>query len=530
MMLRDAVVLFRRVLIVAAVLAGVSLILLAVVWNAVFRYVEPESMLIVISKNGDPPPPDQILAKAGQKGIQEEVLGEGRHFVWPVLYETEAKPALRIPAGKIGVVTAKVGRPLPPGKILADEGEKGIRRRVLPPGLHRLNPYGYDVQVAPAMKIGPGYVGIVTSKVGTPPPPGERFAKAGERGVRADVLPPGIYYINPHELQVDVVEIGIRQTSFFADESGAAGPSPPPAAPRGAAAYRIGHPLQFPSADGFPILLNATVEWEILPEHGPSALLEFGDMDKIEDRVLVPQSNSIGRLQGSNYAAKEFLLGAGRERFQQTFTDELTRTCAGKWVTVHSAFLRTIQIPLALLRPIQESFIAVEMRKTAAVQEETKKSAAELQRQQSLIQQRMLEVQSEILAIVKRIAAEAEASVANIDAATRLAVAAKQQEIAAVEAERTKVVGKAEADVVELVGRARAESARLQVEAFGRDAAACARYAFTMGLPESLRIRLVQSGPGTLWTDLKGTAGAAELGGMRILQGTPPAPEPAPAP
>ena len=161
---------------------------------------------------------------------------------------------------------------------------------------------------------------------------------------------------------------------------------------------------------------------------------------------------------------------------------------------------------------------------------ETRKSAAELQRQQSLIQQRMLEVQSEILALVKRIAAEAEASVANIDAATRLAVAAKQQEIAAVEAERTKVVGKAEADVVELVGRARAESSRLQVEAFGRDAAACARYAFTMGLPESLRIRLVQSGPGTLWTDLKGTAGAAELGGMRILQGTPPAPEPAPAP
>lgn len=505
----------KRIVIAAAVLGLLGGIFLAVTWRIFFRYVAPGQMMILIAKAGEPLPPGRILAKPGQKGIREEVYGEGRHFVWPVLYETEIRDAVRIPAGKVGIVRAKVGTPLPPGRILAEEGEQGIRRRLLPPGLHRLNPYGYEIEVRDVdarngTRIPIGYVGIVTSLVGDPPPPGSKFAGPGQRGVREEVLAPGIYYLNPYELRVDIVEVGIRQVSFLEEKR---------------------NPLQFPSSDGFPIHLDATVEWEILPENAAAALLEFGDMDKIEDRVIIPQTNSIGRLQGSTYGAKDFLLGAGREKFQHSFTEELTRIGGRKWVAIHSAFIRNILIPEALLKPIQDSVVAVEKRKTAAVQEDMKKSAADLQREQSLIEQRRLEVLSETSALTATITAGMDREVAGIEAATRLAVAEKQREIARLEADRTKVLGEAEATVTGMRGNAQAEAFRMKVEAFGGDAAAFARYTFTQSLPPDLKVRLVHAGPGTLWTDLKGTAGVGALSGMKILEeGARPAPEAPKAP
>jgi hypothetical protein len=46
-------------------------------------------------------PPGQILAKKGQRGIQEDVLGEGRHFLNPWLYDWDVRPVLHVPPGKV---------------------------------------------------------------------------------------------------------------------------------------------------------------------------------------------------------------------------------------------------------------------------------------------------------------------------------------------------------------------------------------------------------------------------------------------
>ena len=48
-----------------------------------FVYVGPDQMAVITAKTGDALPPGQILAKKGQQGIQEDVLGEGRHFLNP---------------------------------------------------------------------------------------------------------------------------------------------------------------------------------------------------------------------------------------------------------------------------------------------------------------------------------------------------------------------------------------------------------------------------------------------------------------
>src|SRR5262249_47027417 len=64
----------------------VVLILLVLTWNVFFKYVPPGMHLVVIAKNGDVLDPGEVLAKPGQKGILKDVLGEGWHFITPIVY------------------------------------------------------------------------------------------------------------------------------------------------------------------------------------------------------------------------------------------------------------------------------------------------------------------------------------------------------------------------------------------------------------------------------------------------------------
>ena len=486
-------------------LTAVTILLCAwVLYTAFFVYVPHGKMLIIVSKSGDPLAGDEILAKPGQKGIMEDVLGEGLHFVMPYFYETEIATLTEIPPGKIGLVTAQVGNKPPVGAILADEGEKGIRRRILTPGRYRLNPYGYKVQLADAVYIRPGFVGCVTSLVGSPPkssavpregPRLPQFAKEGEKGIRQDVLQPGIYYLNPLEFKVQEVEIGINQINFLDTNE-----------------------IRFPSKDAFDISIEATVEWELLPENVAEVIAEFGGKEAIEEKVIVPQSKSIGRIQGSSYGAKEFLLGAEREKFQQTFTAELERVCESKNITIHSAFIRQLSIPDNLLLPIRESFVAIQKEITAKVWEGTKKSAGDLEREQAMISQRRAQVQAETRAMIDTVMAQTDQEVGNIEAETRLEISQIQQEIANLEASKTVLLGNANAQVIQMEGESLARGLQEKIRAFSDNPRAYVNYAFAQKLPKTLNLKLFYAGAGTFWTDLEKSAGMSPALGGKILQ------------
>ena len=205
-------------------LIGSGLLLLFVLW--VFWswgfcrfYVGPGQMAIITAKSGDPLPSGQILAKSGQKGVMEEVLGEGRHLWNPIFYDWKVVDALLIPPGKVGVVTSLVGEELPPGEFLAEPGQKGTWRRVLGPGRYRLNPYGYSVEIRDAVSLPVGFVGVVLNLSGDPAAAGD-FAGPGQKGVRSDVLQPGFYYINHREYEVRAVEVGVNQVSLIGQAGG----------------------------------------------------------------------------------------------------------------------------------------------------------------------------------------------------------------------------------------------------------------------------------------------------------------------
>ncbi|KOR33196.1 hypothetical protein TI05_02560 [Achromatium sp. WMS3] len=196
--------------------------IVTVIWWSTFRfYVPPGQMAILTAKTGSILPPGQILARPGQQGIQEMVLGEGRHFRNPLFYDWEIKPMLTIPPGKVGLVVSKVGLTLPEGEFLADKdkNQKGIWQQVLGPGRYRLNPYGYDIKLLDAISVPIGYVGVVTGLSGKQASKG-KFAGPGEKGVRQDVLQPGLYYVNPKELRINILEIGVNQVSLLGEAGG----------------------------------------------------------------------------------------------------------------------------------------------------------------------------------------------------------------------------------------------------------------------------------------------------------------------
>jgi uncharacterized membrane protein YqiK len=129
----------------------------------------------------------------------------------------------------VGVVVKNaLGPKLPPGKIIATEGEMGPQARILPPGWH----FGYwpvifDVDKDDVITIREGQVGLLTTTDGLPLTPGEIYAPewsqeafkgmldaeyflaegGGLKGPQASVLTPGKHRLNTRLFQYEIVPV-----------------------------------------------------------------------------------------------------------------------------------------------------------------------------------------------------------------------------------------------------------------------------------------------------------------------------------
>ena len=119
----------KRLALIWSGAAVAGLIVFLITWNSFFTYVPPGKHLVIIAKNGKPLPPGQVLAEKGQKGIQREVLGEGWHFVMPIIYTTELEDNTIVKPGQVGIVTARGGKPLPEGRAAGRGGRAGHSAR-----------------------------------------------------------------------------------------------------------------------------------------------------------------------------------------------------------------------------------------------------------------------------------------------------------------------------------------------------------------------------------------------------------------
>lgn len=514
-----------------------AVLLVSLIWNWGFCrfYVPAGHFAIVIAKEGKPLPSGQILASEGEKGIQENVLGEGRHFLNPYVYSYKIEPRQQIPAGKVGLVTSKTGKALPAGQFLANRDEKGVWRNVLGPGTYSLNPHGYDVIIIDAVTIPVGYAGVVTSLSGEQAPAGE-FAQINQRGILADILQPGLYYINPKSHKVAIIEVGLNQVSLLGKQGAAVNTKSAIQTQNkaidqlqaqalqaqkqersdylkkehaGAAqenkadnSFILNQHVGFPSRDGFEIGLDMTDEFELLPENVAAIYRDYGDMPAVVEKIILPKILSISRLKGSNYGAVDFIMGDAREEFQLALSQALKDNLAEKGIKNHAALIRHVNVPLDILVPLKEASIATEQDKTNAEKQKTADKLAELNTETQLITQSAASVIQNTEKLKAEIAANTEQMTAKIEAETQRQVAEIDAKTAKLNAERDVILGKATAEATKMVEGEKAKGFTTKVKALG-DPKAFNLAEFAKGLNPALNIQIRHAGQGTLWTDIQ---------------------------
>ncbi len=267
--------------------------------------------------------------------------------------------------------------------------------------------------------------------------------------------------------------------------------------------YLPGKGIEFPSSDGFPIHLDYTAIWGILPDQAPDVVRQFGTLKDVEQKVILPQIGSICRLHGSKRGAVDLLVGDTREEFQTDTAAELERVLESKNLTLLFGLTRHIYVPAQVREPIQKANIADELTKTADQEQLTAKAQADLTEAKAKVTLEERKTQAETAKLVAEAVAEGEKKAKEIEAKTEKLMAEIDAKTAAIEAQITTTMGEAEAKKTELTNQAEADRYRQYVEILGGPEA-YNRYVFAEGLPDDLRLGVFYAGPGTFWTDLKG--------------------------
>ncbi len=487
----------------ALVSAAVLTVAVMIVGGLIFQFyicrieVPTRHIAVLIKKTGKDLPVNEVIAPSPEyKGLQREVLGEGRYYYNPWYWKWEIVPQVEIPEGKLGVRTRLYGEEPPYGEVIAwKENQKGIVPEVLRPGRYSTinawvegepkrasDNYAEYIQLFEPVRIPAGYKGVVTNLAGPmPKKPNSLLSEEGERGVQAKVLEEGTYYINPYLQRIDLVDC--RSKRFDLSE---------------------GDEMGFPSKDGFWITLDGVVEFRVMPEQAAQLFVLYNDVEnddefgarideEIINKVILPNARSFCRIAGSNYSGREFISGETRIEFQRAFQTELEKTCESQGIEIVVVSITDYQPP--------QKIRDVVMKREIAVQELEKYQKQKLQQEsekQLAVEKAMIERKKELVAAEQQVVkvvteAEQKKEVALIEASQRLAVAEFQLKAAQDMAARTTRLGEAEAKVIEYENDALAAGWRKSVEAFSGDGRQLAQFILFQKMAPAFRRIMVNT-------------------------------------
>ncbi len=382
----------------------------------------------------------------GYKGIRYEVSTEGRYFPNPYFYKRIKIPATFIDQNEMGVLIRRFGKPLPFPKTVATEAdERGPVTEILRPGRHNVNLLAYDVQTFRAIQIPEGHVGVVTLLSGLDPKEKNTFTVApGEKGVQRETLPPGLEYFNPYLKRIEVVDI--RSHKYDMVNEGA---------------------IQFPSNDSFTITIEGTIEWAIRPDRVAEVNVAYGDETDILNKIIIPNTRSIARIQGSKLEAREFISGKTRSAFQDRLLAELRSECWQQGIQIRSALVRDIQPPAEIASLISKREQADQEIERSTNEMNEARAEAKLVEQRELQEQNKAlgDARRQVVTLVKK--SEQRKVVSVTQARKEFEVGKLELEAATKEADAIRSRGKAEADVVLFNYQAQAEPLERSVNAFG---------------------------------------------------------------
>ncbi|NDC82317.1 hypothetical protein EB093_01445 [bacterium] len=267
---------------------------------------------------------DAFLQQNGQKGPQSDVLLPGTYRINTDMFKVEIVSATVIPAGKVGLVTALDGSPLPDTEFVAKSipshqdyqsvssflgqgGQRGPQLDVLKPGTYYLNPFMFKVELDDVARVERGQVAVVVSNIGNEPTEkdihglgvinpehqlnhNERYVvPKGYRGIQREVAGPGIYYLNRRAFIAYIVDT--TNITIDWDET----------------SDTKFDPLKVISRDGFEISVSVKVIIRVRPEQAPYMVSKIGSIDNLINHVIHPMIDSSFRNQASSTSAMNFL-------------------------------------------------------------------------------------------------------------------------------------------------------------------------------------------------------------------------------
>lgn len=461
---------------------------------------------VVTSMDGKPINPGRLLAerieghsrfengqafldKNGQRGPQIDILLPGTYRINTDLFKVERQDATVVPANKIGLVTAKDGKPLPEKEFVANHveghsdfqdasaflsngGQRGPQFDVLKPGTYYINPMMFMVALDDVQIIERGQVAVVVSNVGEEPKQvkqaveqaasmedGTMTAEAqkameerlkqgieryvvpkGFRGIQQEVAGPGTYYLNRmafHAYTVDTTNITIdwdesKDTKF--------------------------DPLKVVSKDGFEMGVSVKVIIRVRPDQAPYMVAKIGSIDNLIFHVIHPMIDSSFRNQASSTSAMNFMQDRQDE---QKKAEERARIELEKYhVECVSVLICQINLPPELMKTQTERIIAQQQMEMYNSQQQaeskriaTEKTRAEADQQKNLV--------------------EAEIGVKIAEQNKQKAIRAAEGEAESIrlkkegEAKGIAAIGKAEGEKILAMGQATAEAYELQNRAIG---------------------------------------------------------------
>jgi regulator of protease activity HflC (stomatin/prohibitin superfamily) len=333
---------------------------------------------------------------------------------------------------------------------------------VLRPGRYQINPYLFDVSQAKPVTVPAGFVGIQTNLAGPLARDPNRFlVSKGFRGVEAEPLQPGTYYVNPYEMRINLVDCRSQRFNLAAKNED----------------------MGFPSKDGFWVSLDGIIEFRIKPEKAAEVYVVYNERkngddidEEIIEKVIRPSALSFCRLNGSNESGRQFIGGETRTQFQEEFQKAMKASCDPLGVEIIQALITKIKPPQKIAKPVREREIAkqqeLQFRQQILQQESQQKLAIET----AMVKQKETLVVADQQVVKLTTQAKREMDVAITKSNQDLKVAQFKLEAAKDEAAAIVSRGKAAAEVVHFQNEAEAAGWKQSVSAFGGEGAAFARY------------------------------------------------------
>jgi hypothetical protein len=452
-----------------AILASIVVLSIAAAWLVYTQFridVPAKHIAIITQKTGlDMENHQEIAPSSDHKGIQREILTEGRYFYNPYSYDWKVEPMIEVATDQLGVRVRLEGDDLEYGEIIAwEETQKGIVPEVLRPGRYAINPYLEKVELHQPVTIPAGFKGVVTLLAAPiPQEPNKLLVKKGERGVQEETLDPGTYYINPYVKRINVVDCRSQR-------------------------FNLGEDMGFPSKDGFWIILEGIIEFRVKPTEAAPVYVTYNDIvndsdggggridEEIIKKIIMPNARSFCRLRGSDHSGREFISGDTRIEFQAEFQKAMQEFCDPLGVEIIQALITKIRPPQAIAGPVRDREVArqkLAQYTQQILQQESEKSLAI---EQAMIAQRQALVDADRKVVEITTQAKRLQDVTVTKANENLKVAERRLNAAKDEALAIFSRGKAEADVIDFNNEALAAGWKRAVNAFAGDGKAYAKY------------------------------------------------------